>query len=460
MNIFKRMIYTTAILVVCTPAGESLAESEINLRTPESFQHDGRFIRTPCEIIGFNVIMTTYGRLIMAPDSDGFRVSLHTIEENLKAGMEWDDNSFSANNFRHPYQGGVYFNAARANGFDFYESSVGTFAGAWLFEYTGEAHHASFNDWMNTSLGGIFLGETLWRFSSMIYDNTARGSDRVAREVGGFLANPVRGLNRLITGEAYNVHANPPGRMPPDFQGRFRAGIRTIGKESLWNLPNTKAFISMDFSHGSVHKDISEPFDYFDFSFQLTFDNNPYAIEYITGNALLKSWESYGEGSTVHTFGAFMHMDYVENEAYTFGGQSLSAAYKVRFFKKKRVEATLKGHLEGILLGAAKSDYFNLSGREYDYGPGLGARVGLSLLSGGRPFLSFDYRTSWIKSINGTIADHIMHYGLVRADAPLFDFVGMGLEYSLYYVDRRYLNYPDVSTRNPRLKVYLTWNAY
>jgi hypothetical protein len=460
---FKRLSLMVVFLALLPQATFSSTANEDELPAPESYQHRWRYLRTGALIVGFNVIMTSYGRFIMAPESESFRVSPHTIKENLIAGMEWDDNTFSANNFRHPYQGGVYFNIARSNGFDFYQSSLASFAGAWLFEYAGEAHHPSFNDWINTSVGGIFLGESVWRLSSMVFDNEARGIDRVSREISGFFINPVRGINRLITGETYHVHKNPPEHKPPTFQGRLRTGVRTIGTEKLWNLPNTKAFISADFTYGSAKEAIKgDPFEYFDFGAQLTFDNNPYAIEYITGNALIKGWEKYGEGGTIHTTGAFLHWDYTENEAFTFGGQSMSIGYKVTCFCKKPVQVSWKAHLEGIMLGAAKSDYFNLSGREYDYGPGLGARTGLRFVTGGRPFLSIDYKAAWIKSINGTICNHIMHYGSARIDALLFEHVEMGLEYSLYYVDRFYdkSNYFDISSRTPRLKAYITWLSY
>jgi hypothetical protein len=52
------------------------------------------------------------------------------------------------------------------------------------------------NDWFNTSLGGITLGEMLYRTSSLTLDNRAtRRSARGARSAPR--AEPVRGFNRL-----------------------------------------------------------------------------------------------------------------------------------------------------------------------------------------------------------------------------------------------------------------------
>ena len=225
------------LLITSTPGGSSggdvPAEAD-SLRSPEYYQAKwSPFWRTTLEMLGFNLIMTMYGKYIMKPEDHGFDVGFDSIRENLKNGFEWDDNSFSANNFRHPYQGSLYFGAARANGYDFYESSMFAFAGSWLFEYAGEAHHPSINDWINTAVGGITIGESLYRLSDMILDNTATGSGRVGRELGGLACSPLRGVNRLLTGEAFEVHANPPNRFPGYFGANFEFGFRTLGEDNL-----------------------------------------------------------------------------------------------------------------------------------------------------------------------------------------------------------------------------------
>src|SRR3954463_8796672 len=42
--------------------------------------------------------------------------------EHLRLGWEWDEDAFTTNMFAHPYHGGLYFNAGRANGLDYFES--------------------------------------------------------------------------------------------------------------------------------------------------------------------------------------------------------------------------------------------------------------------------------------------------------------------------------------------------
>ena len=462
VNLTRMMQAAVALLlVIAVPAASAQgAEKPDSLKTPEDFHLTKyRFLRTILEVEGFNLVMTAFGRYIMEPDGDGFKVSWETIKENLEAGMEWDDNSFSANNIRHPYQGALYFNAARSNGYDFYQSSAFSFAGAWLWEYTGEAHHPSYNDWVTTSVGGIMVGESLWRLSDLVIDNEARGSGRKWRELGGFLINPMRGVNRLITGEAFVVHENAPGRKPDHFGGRFNLGLRVLGDENLWNAASTKMFISSSMYYGTRLGTVGgKPFDYFDFHVQLNFNNKPHGLGLFNINAILRGWEMGGSETKTNQLNANMHFTYFDNEATTYGGQSLSASYLSRFGQGKRFESELEFYLEGIIFGASKSDYFNLSGREYDYGPGAGARLSYSLMAGDHAVLRTIYRGSWIHSINGTVADHLDHFFYVSTEISLRDWFRLGVDYLAYWSKRYYRDYPDVYARNPQLQVYFTWS--
>ena len=62
-------------------------------------------------------------------------------------------------------------------------------------------------------LGGVALGEVMYRTSSAILSNEATGAERFGREIAGLFLNPIRGFNRVITGRAFRVRSNP---MDPD----------------------------------------------------------------------------------------------------------------------------------------------------------------------------------------------------------------------------------------------------
>jgi hypothetical protein len=230
--------------------------------------------------------------------------------------------------------------------------------------------------------------------------------------------------------------------------------VRVLGKERLWKAANSKIF----FGGGIYYNDRlgttgGRPFDAFDLHFQLTLDNKPHAIGLFNINALMRGWEA-GEDRQINTSA---HFTYVDNEAYTYGGQSVSASYLARFGKTGGFENRIELYLEGILLGASKSDYFNLSGREYDYGPGMGARADYSLIAADRAALRALYRGSWIHSINGTSADHLDHFFGITGAFMIRSWFRLGIDYINYRSKRWYKDYPDVSTKDPTLQVYFDW---
>ena len=87
------------------------------------------------------------------------RITPKTWWTNIQQGMVWDLDDFAVNQIGHPYQGNNYFNAGRANGLSFYESAAVTAFGSATWEFFGETNHPSLNDFINTTLGGITLGE-------------------------------------------------------------------------------------------------------------------------------------------------------------------------------------------------------------------------------------------------------------------------------------------------------------
>ena len=126
-------------------------------------------------------------------------------------------------------------------------------AGAFVWECCGETHPMSFNDMISTGIGGIARGEVSYRVSSLILDNTKRGKGRWAREIPALLVNPVRGFNRLVSGDATEVKGNPVDRWDwrPDYQFALRAGGRVMGEgESISENTNTYGFLEFALNYG------------------------------------------------------------------------------------------------------------------------------------------------------------------------------------------------------------------
>jgi hypothetical protein len=105
-----------------------------------------------------NTVVHLSSRLIGA---DFAQTTFASIKTNLSSEWVWDNDSFLFNNPGHPYQGGLYHAAARANGFNFYEAIFFDNLGSLTWELFGETDIPSINDLIVTTFGGAAFGEML-----------------------------------------------------------------------------------------------------------------------------------------------------------------------------------------------------------------------------------------------------------------------------------------------------------
>src|SRR5262249_42274866 len=155
-----------------------------------------RFWAAAGEVAALELIPWAYDRYIA--DQEWARISTDTVKDNFDTGFVYDHDDFPTNQFGHPYHGSTFFNAARSNGYGYWSSGLFTLAGSLVWECCMENTAPSKNDLVNTTLGGMTRGEVAHRLSAMILDNTASGGERVWRELGAALINPVGACNRLL----------------------------------------------------------------------------------------------------------------------------------------------------------------------------------------------------------------------------------------------------------------------
>jgi hypothetical protein len=445
------------LLIVCAiaPAGRAAAEPADSLRTPESFHLRHRFLRTAGLIVVTDMGILVYNRTVdETPDHHLRRDNIH---DNLQNGFEWDDNRFYVNYVFHPYQGSLYFDFGRANGYGYWQSMLWTFAGSWMWEYLYETNNPSVNDWINSGLGGAAMGEPLFRMSGAVLDNTARGGARFWRELVGFVIAPARGFNRLFTGESWRVHANPRDRRPGYGLGQVRLGYRWLEEDTPDpDVSEENPFVRVDALYGDpFSRSGTGPFRHFYFGMMFNLDDPDFAIARIRIDGLLGGTVHGGAGRR-HFAGAFQHFYYAAHDAYEFGAQGFSASYLGRYPAGK-MNLFFGARLHGVVLGATTTDYYSYTGRNYDYGPGLGYELSLSL-GGTRAgdYLTLDHRGYYIDAINGNDADHFVSFTRASAWLPVGP-VAAGVDYILYLAERRYADFPDVSARNGEVRAYLGW---
>src|SRR5678816_2088269 len=128
---------------------------------------------------------------------------------NMKRGWEWDLDDFTVNQIGHPYQGNNYYTTGRANGLNYWESAAITAFGSGTWEYFGETNQASLNDFINTTMGGIALGEMFHRAAWLVRDTHKTGKSRLWSEIGAMVLDPITGAERFISGDSSRVSDRP-----------------------------------------------------------------------------------------------------------------------------------------------------------------------------------------------------------------------------------------------------------
>lgn len=397
---------------------------------PEPVRPPGRrrFLTAASELVLIEAIPWAWNRYVAREDFA--RISWDTVENNFEAGFGYDPDTFEVNQSSHPYHGSLFFNAARENGYGFWESSVFALTGSLIWEYFMENTRPSTNDLVNTTLGGMARGEVAHRLSNMIIDNESTGKTRLIREIAAGVINPAALLNRLLRGEAFKEFDNAPDRFP-----KLVALSTDLGYRRFEHGAHRNQWIAtLSFLYGDPFEgDLSRPFD----SFWVGIDaSSPGGVLFtrIEERGLLKGWELTEKTARArHIFAFGQEYTYLNNVSQVFGAQILSAGLLSRYdIRKGLVGLTDVSVLAVPLAGIRTIDVENPeTGRNYDYAPGAGARVAARVFFGGHEVLGGEYGVIWAHTVNGASDNNTLQFARAVARIPLGLF-GAGAAYSWY----------------------------
>ena len=409
-------------------------------------------------------------------DSDYVQVSPRTWWRNLDRGFEFDTNKFDTNNFYHPWNGALFYSAGRSTGLGFWGSSSLAVAGSFLWECCGETLKMSANDVIATSLGGVAMGEMIHRLGSVILDNRDKGVSRVLREASIFPFDIVRGFNRGLFRDQYR---SPNPEEPLDWRPRrlgalVSLGARRVGDEGELSGEGarTSPFLDLWVAYGSVFDNQRRrPYDSFWMQTQINFtdDVDPAGLMTIRGDILSKPFGP--PGARNGAIALVQHFDYVNQQTWEFGAQSLGLGLSHRLLLSPKARLELHADLLGTVLGSINSRFQFVEQpanekeyRRWEYGPGLGARAEALLLVGEHPVVQATYRYQWIHAANDTPengggADHNLQIAALRLRAPISRLFGVGIDGELFLRKSHYGNplLVEGDDRVPQVRAYATW---
>jgi hypothetical protein len=309
-----------------------------------------------------------------------------------------------------------------------------------------ERHRASVNDLIMTTTGGMFLGETLFRFSNLIWDDSATGFNRVWREIVGTLINPIGGLNRLIHGDMGKTRSSPNQIQAP-VQFLFTWAGNVASRSASLSDQETSPVLEALIVYGDPFKtgESRKPFDYFPIQFNLRFADETYFNVY--AYSLLAAKDLKSKENQNHLIGIFQHYDYIRNEAIQFGGTSFCGGIMSRFELSPKTRFTALGHFGWMMLGASNNEYVVDDLRDYNYGTGFKAHVDLSLDL--HRFGLFLVRWSLYKiySLEGADGSDRLHLFQGKYRIPIWKGLGLGVMYTQYRRHSYYVNFPDVKQK-------------
>ena len=347
-----------------------------------------RYWQAAAEATGINVGVQLFDRYAL--NSDFAQTTLNSLKRNFTDGMVWDNDFFITNLFAHPYHGNLYFNAARSNGLNFWESAPYALGGSLMWEFLGETEPPAINDVIATTCGGIAIGEMTHRLSRTVLDDRDRGGSRFLREAAATIINPIQGLHRIFSGDAWRVRSDHYryhdfSKIPVDMS--FSVGWRYLADNGALFRGIHAPYVNITLMYGTPvdGERHTTPYDFFDLEMNAAFGGGQPFVNTLNIVGRLWSTPILDKKDMAGEFGIYQHFNYYDAKPIEDGSEltpyriSEAAGFGPGFILSLPQTGAMtkleqRIFTSGILLGGTKSDYFNVIERDYNMGSGFSVK--------------------------------------------------------------------------------------
>jgi len=419
----------------------------------EAFKKKSGLVIPVSEILLINGGLGLFNRYVS--DEKFARISFKSVGDNFKTGFVWDNDFFVVNQFAHPYHGNTYFNAARSNGYSYWESLPFTFGGSLMWESLMETDPPQTNDLINTTLGGAMLGEITYRLSSLLFDESTYGFERTSREILGTIVNPVRGFNRLIRGDmTRHTKKNVYDVFP--VTSRINLGYSGINPRKKFSYDKDNILAELVILYlKNLSSDSYKPFEIFRFKAGIDAVNGADPSSWVDVYGVLYGKKLVQLKDKTLILGFFQDFDFYNNSIYKLGSQSLGPGLILKIPVRDKINFAANVHTNLIALSALNSIY---KGENRDYDFLMGAKILTEGILDVGPFsLQLEYKFYWMKSINGIDGKHTMGILNPKLFIKLFSGFGAGAEYLFYH---RHSVYKKIETTNLNMSEHRFYISY
>lgn len=406
------------------------------------------------EVIGLNFGLGAFNAYVNK--SEFAKISFKTIQKNFQTGAVWDHDHFVTNFFAHPYHGSMYFNMARSTGYSFWESVPFSFGGSLMWELFMENEPPSTNDLINTTVSGYYLGEALYRISSLVIDERQRGFKRVTSEVLAGLLNPFRAFNRLLDGKAWRVTSQEAYEIQPLFID-IDYGINRVLEGTKFFTGIANGVIDLNLVYGTPFtKEKRKPFDFFRVRTTFNFGAGQPPIGVLTSYGILFG-NNFEKKRHKILAGVFQHYDFYDNNTYKVGGISFGAGLLTLYTGSDKKSIATSVHLNFMPLGATNSDYSAFGEKEYNFATGFNMKFE-SVFDFGWGDALVNYNLYYMHTVIGAASNEYIGLLRPRLRVRIYKGIGVGTEYVFYHREGYYNDYPDVFIRNNESKIFVYYD--
>lgn len=391
------------------------------------------------------------------------RVGFKSWWRNLRHGFEWDVNPWGVNQMGHPYQGSNYFTSGRAHGLSFWESTPVAAFGSATWEFLAENNRASLNDLINTTLGGIALGEMMHRVGWLIRDPTLTGKARTTKEILAMAIDPMGGLQRMTSGDAKRISEKPVALIPSSVRTQGAVGMMWQGRNVRQARSTARPFLNIDLDYGDVRTGRSRvPFGAFTLDFT-TGGGSAVSQANLRGRFFGRPLGEDGQGQ----FTVFQTFDYMTNKAYAFGGQGFEVEVAITRSLSRHAALWMAATGGATVLGAVDTlvnppagvtlDAELLERRTYDYGPTLRFGGVLELQRNDFAIARLTYQGYQLNVVDGTRAFHVLQRMHLDVRMPLTRALAAGMAGEYFFRKAYFWPAGNRTDQSPQFRVFAVW---
>lgn len=285
--------------------------------------------------------------------------------------------------------------------------------GSAAWEIAGETTPPSRNDQITTGFGGSFLGEALFRMSSLVLEQS--DLPKFWREVSAAVISPATGFNRLAFGDRFDTVFSSNDAA---FYARASVGGATVTRNRFGpsgDFDHTEAVADFSLDEGLPGEPgyrYNRPFDHFSFKMTATTAGG---LENIMTRGLLFGTD-YGWGDSYRgVWGVYGSYDYMEPRTFRISSTAVSLGTTGQVWLSESV--AMQG---SALFGTGYATVGSVNARadnDVHYGVAPQALVALRLIFGDKVSIDTTTRGYFVSGVGGV--NTAGHDNIYRADVGM-----------------------------------------